>query len=118
MQLEGFARKLDITVAAGIVDRETLHAAGVLVDAPKSGLRSVSSFRSLRNSCQTTSSGGSGSPGGTACVRWSFAARALSPSRRPLVDARADCRADAPWIRHADGDGLSGRGDDKSALRQ
>jgi hypothetical protein len=33
MQLEGFARKLDIAVAAGIVDRETLHAAGVLLDA-------------------------------------------------------------------------------------
>jgi hypothetical protein len=33
MQLEGFARKLDIAVVAGIVDRETLHAAGVLLDA-------------------------------------------------------------------------------------
>jgi hypothetical protein len=33
VQLEGFARKLDIAVAAGIVDRETLHAAGELLDA-------------------------------------------------------------------------------------
>jgi hemerythrin-like domain-containing protein len=33
MQLEGFARKLDIAVAAGSVDRETLHAAGELLDA-------------------------------------------------------------------------------------
>jgi hemerythrin-like domain-containing protein len=33
MQLEGFARKLDIAVAAGIVDRETLNAAGELLDA-------------------------------------------------------------------------------------
>ena len=33
MQLEGFARKLDIAVAAGIVDRETLDAAGELLDA-------------------------------------------------------------------------------------
>jgi hypothetical protein len=57
-------------------------------------------------------------PRASACVRWSFTARALSPGCRPLVDARADCGADAPWIRHADGDGLSGRGDDKSALRQ
>src|ERR671910_3535555 len=28
VQLKGFARKLDIAVAAGIVDRETLNAAG------------------------------------------------------------------------------------------
>jgi hypothetical protein len=33
MQLEGFARTLAIAVAAGIVDRETLHAAGGLLDA-------------------------------------------------------------------------------------
>ncbi len=33
VQLEGFARKLDIAVAASIVDRETLHAAGELLDA-------------------------------------------------------------------------------------
>ena len=33
MQLEGFARTLDIAVAAGIVDRETLQAAGELLDA-------------------------------------------------------------------------------------
>jgi hemerythrin-like domain-containing protein len=33
MQLEGFARKLDIAVAAGTVDQETLHAAGELLDA-------------------------------------------------------------------------------------
>src|SRR5712691_3028591 len=33
MQLEGFARKLDIAVAAGTVDRETLAAAGELLDA-------------------------------------------------------------------------------------
>jgi len=33
VQLEGFARKLDIAVAAGIVDRETLDAAGELFDA-------------------------------------------------------------------------------------
>jgi hemerythrin-like domain-containing protein len=33
VQLEGFARKLDIAVAAGIVDRETLGAAGELLDA-------------------------------------------------------------------------------------
>jgi hemerythrin-like domain-containing protein len=33
MQLEGFARKLDIAVAAGTVDRETLDAAGELLDA-------------------------------------------------------------------------------------
>jgi hemerythrin-like domain-containing protein len=33
MQLEGFARKLDIAVAAGSVDRETLDAAGGLLDA-------------------------------------------------------------------------------------
>ena len=33
MQLEGFARKLDIAVAAGIVDRETLAAAGELLEA-------------------------------------------------------------------------------------
>jgi hypothetical protein len=32
-QLEGFARKLQIAVAAGIVDRETLDAAGELLDA-------------------------------------------------------------------------------------
>jgi hypothetical protein len=33
VQLEGFARKLDIAVAAGIVERETLDAAGGLLDA-------------------------------------------------------------------------------------
>ena len=33
MQLQGFARKLEIAVAAGIVDRETLAAAGALLDA-------------------------------------------------------------------------------------
>jgi hypothetical protein len=33
VQLEGFACKLDIAVAAGIVERETLHAAGELLDA-------------------------------------------------------------------------------------
>jgi hypothetical protein len=33
VQLEGFARKLDIAVAAGIVDRETLDAAGELLEA-------------------------------------------------------------------------------------
>ncbi len=33
VQLEGFARKLQIAVAAGIVDRETLDAAGELLDA-------------------------------------------------------------------------------------
>jgi hemerythrin-like domain-containing protein len=33
VQLEGLARKLDIAVAAGIVDRETLAAAGELLDA-------------------------------------------------------------------------------------
>jgi hemerythrin-like domain-containing protein len=33
MQLEGFARKLQIAVAAGIVDREALDAAGELLDA-------------------------------------------------------------------------------------
>jgi hemerythrin-like domain-containing protein len=32
VQLEGFARKLDIAVAAGIVDRETLDAAGELLE--------------------------------------------------------------------------------------
>ena len=32
-QLEGFARKLEIAVASGIVDRETLDAAGELLDA-------------------------------------------------------------------------------------
>src|SRR5206468_3328711 len=32
MQLEGFARKLEIAVAAGIVDRETLAAVGELLD--------------------------------------------------------------------------------------
>jgi hypothetical protein len=44
MQLEGFARKLGIAVAAGIVDRETLHARGDCL-THTSGLRSVSSFR-------------------------------------------------------------------------
>ena len=33
MQLEGFARKLEIAVAAGIADRETLHAVGELLEA-------------------------------------------------------------------------------------
>jgi hemerythrin-like domain-containing protein len=33
VQLEGFARTLDIAVAAGIVDRETLAAAGGLLEA-------------------------------------------------------------------------------------
>jgi hemerythrin-like domain-containing protein len=33
LQLEGFARKLEIGVAAGIVDRETLDATGELLDA-------------------------------------------------------------------------------------
>ncbi|MGH2921114.1 MAG: hypothetical protein ACRDKU_03510, partial [Gaiellaceae bacterium] len=33
VQLEGFARKLDIAVTAGIVDRETLDAAGELLHA-------------------------------------------------------------------------------------
>ena len=33
VQLEGFARKLEIAVAAGSVDRETLAAAGELLDA-------------------------------------------------------------------------------------
>jgi hypothetical protein len=33
VQLEGFARKLEIAVAAGTVDRETLDAAGELLDA-------------------------------------------------------------------------------------
>ena len=33
VQLEGFARKLAIAVAAGSVDRETLAAAGELLDA-------------------------------------------------------------------------------------
>jgi hypothetical protein len=33
MQLEGFARKLGIALAAGIVDRETLAAAGELLEA-------------------------------------------------------------------------------------
>jgi hypothetical protein len=33
VQLQGFARKLQIAVAAGSVDRETLHAAGELLDA-------------------------------------------------------------------------------------
>ena len=33
VQLQGFARKLEIAVAAGIVDRETLDAAGELLDA-------------------------------------------------------------------------------------
>jgi hemerythrin-like domain-containing protein len=33
VQLEGCARKLDIAVAAGIVDRETLAAAGELLEA-------------------------------------------------------------------------------------
>lgn len=33
VQLQGFARKLEIAVAAGSVDRETLDAAGELLDA-------------------------------------------------------------------------------------
>jgi hemerythrin-like domain-containing protein len=33
VQLEGIVRKLDIAVAAGVVDRETLAAAGELLDA-------------------------------------------------------------------------------------
>src|SRR5438876_11823783 len=33
VQLQGFARKLDIAVAASIVDRETLNAVGELLDA-------------------------------------------------------------------------------------
>jgi len=33
MQLEGLARKLDIAVRAGLVDRETLDAAAALLDA-------------------------------------------------------------------------------------
>jgi hypothetical protein len=33
VQLEGFARTLDIAVAAGSVERETLDAAGELLDA-------------------------------------------------------------------------------------
>jgi len=33
VQLQGFARKLEIAVAAGIVDRETLDAAGELLEA-------------------------------------------------------------------------------------
>jgi len=33
MELEGFARKLEIAAAAGIADRETLEAAGELLDA-------------------------------------------------------------------------------------
>jgi hypothetical protein len=33
VQLEGLARKLEIAVAASIVDRETLAAAGELLDA-------------------------------------------------------------------------------------
>jgi hemerythrin-like domain-containing protein len=33
LQLEGFARKLEIAVAAGIAERETLDAAGALLDA-------------------------------------------------------------------------------------
>jgi hypothetical protein len=33
VQLQGFARKLEIAVAAGVVDRETLDAAGALLDA-------------------------------------------------------------------------------------
>jgi hypothetical protein len=34
MQLQGFVRRLDIAVAAGNVDRETLDAAGELLDDP------------------------------------------------------------------------------------
>ena len=33
VQLEGFARKLEIAATAGIVDRETLNGAGALLDA-------------------------------------------------------------------------------------
>src|SRR6058998_2005932 len=44
MQLEGFARTLEIAVAAGSVERETLHAAGDCL-MHTSGLRSDSSFR-------------------------------------------------------------------------
>jgi hypothetical protein len=33
VQLQGFARRLQIAVAAGFVDRETLDAAGALLDA-------------------------------------------------------------------------------------
>jgi len=33
MQLEGIARRLEIAMAAGIVDRETLDAAGEVLDA-------------------------------------------------------------------------------------
>jgi hemerythrin-like domain-containing protein len=33
LQLEGLARTLDVAVAAGSVDRETLHAVGELLDA-------------------------------------------------------------------------------------
>jgi hypothetical protein len=33
VQLQGFARKVEIAVAAGSVDRETLDAAGALLDA-------------------------------------------------------------------------------------
>jgi hypothetical protein len=33
VQLQGFARKLEIAVAAGSVDRETLDTAGALLDA-------------------------------------------------------------------------------------
>jgi hypothetical protein len=33
VQLDGFGRKLDIAVAASIVDRETFQAAGELLDA-------------------------------------------------------------------------------------
>ena len=33
VQLEGFARKLEVAVAAGIADRETLDAAGELLDS-------------------------------------------------------------------------------------
>jgi hypothetical protein len=44
VQLEGFARKLEIAVAADSVDRETLDAAGELL-THTSGLRSDSSFR-------------------------------------------------------------------------
>jgi Hemerythrin HHE cation binding domain len=44
LQLEGLARRLEIAVAAGIADRETLAAAGELLDA-HIRLRSDSSFR-------------------------------------------------------------------------
>jgi hypothetical protein len=44
VQLQGFARKLDIAAAAGSVDRETLDAAGALLDA-HIRLRSDGSFR-------------------------------------------------------------------------